>query len=86
MGGSGPGNSPAPNALQVAANEKGDGGNASYKFSVATSQVHNSGISSASGAGPVSLSVAVSNSNTGGGGAHQNIQPVLAAYYIMYIP
>jgi microcystin-dependent protein len=86
MGGSGPGNSPAPNALQVMANEKGDGGNASYKFSIASSQVHNSGISSASGAGPVALSVAVSNSNTGSGGAHPNIQPVIAAYYIMYIP
>ena len=86
MGGSGPGNSPAPNALQVMANEKGDGGNASYKFSIASSQVHNSGISSASGAGPVALSVAVSNSDTGSGGAHPNIQPVIAAYYIMYIP
>jgi microcystin-dependent protein len=86
MGGSGPGDSAAPNALQVAANEKADGGNASYKMSVATSQVHNSGITSASGAGAVSLSVAVSNSNTGSGEAHSNIQPVIAAYYIMYIP
>jgi microcystin-dependent protein len=86
MGGSGPGGSAAPNALQVTANEKADGGNASYKMSVATSQVHNSGITSASGAGSVSLSVAVSNDNTGSGGAHQNIQPVIAAYYIMYIP
>jgi microcystin-dependent protein len=86
MGGSGPGGSAAPNALEVAANEKADGGNASYKMSVATSQVHNSGITSASGAGSVSLSVAVSNDNTGSGGAHQNIQPVIAAYYIMYIP
>jgi microcystin-dependent protein len=86
MGGSGPGTSPAPNALQVAANEKADTGNASYKFSIATAQVHNSGITSASGAGPVSLSVNVSNGNTGGGGSHPNIQPVIAAYYIMYIP
>jgi microcystin-dependent protein len=86
MGGSGPGNSPAPNALQVAANEKGDGGNASYKLSVASVQTHNSGISSASGAGPVSLSVSVANGNAGGGGSHPNIQPVIAAYYIMYIP
>jgi len=30
--------------------------------------------------------IAVSNSNTGGGLAHANIQPVLACYYIMYIP
>jgi microcystin-dependent protein len=86
MGGSGPGGSAAPNALEVAANEKADGGNASYKMSVATSQVHNSGITSASGAGSVSLSVAVSNSETGSGSAHANIQPVIGAYYIMYIP
>lgn len=30
--------------------------------------------------------IAVGNSNTGGGLAHANIQPVLACYYIMYIP
>jgi len=86
MGGSGPGGAPAPNALQVMANEKADGGNASYKMSIASSQVHNSGITSASGAGPVSLNVAVSIGDAGSGGAHQNIQPVVAAYYIMYIP
>jgi microcystin-dependent protein len=32
------------------------------------------------------ITVAVSNSNVGGGGAHNNIPPVLACYYIMYIP
>lgn len=31
-------------------------------------------------------SIAVSNAATGGGLAHSNIQPVLACYYIMYIP
>ena len=31
-------------------------------------------------------SLSVGNSNTGGGLAHANIQPVLACYYIMYIP
>lgn len=31
-------------------------------------------------------SISVGNSNTGGGLAHSNIQPVLACYYIMYIP
>ena len=31
-------------------------------------------------------SISVSNSSTGGGLAHSNIQPVLACYYIMYIP
>jgi microcystin-dependent protein len=30
--------------------------------------------------------LSVGNSNTGGGLAHANIQPVLACYYIMYIP
>jgi microcystin-dependent protein len=30
--------------------------------------------------------LSVSNGNTGGGLAHANIQPVLACYYIMYIP
>jgi len=87
MGGDGPGTGGTnPTALQVAANENAEGGNGSYNIKPAISQVHNSGITSASGAGPVSLSVAVSNSDAGSGGAHQNIQPVVAAYYIMYIP
>jgi microcystin-dependent protein len=34
----------------------------------------------------ISVSVSVSNSSTGDGAAHANIQPVLASYYIMYIP
>ena len=87
MGGDGPGTGGAnPTALEVAANENAEGGNGSYNIRPAVSQVHNSGVTSASGAGSVSLSVAVSNSNTGSGGAHENIQPVVAAYYIMYIP
>jgi microcystin-dependent protein len=86
MGGGGPSGGSVPSALQVMANETAQGGNSSYKMLPADSQVHNSGITSASGAGSVSLSVAVSNDNAGSGGAHQNIQPVIAAYYIMYIP
>ena len=87
MGGGGPGSSgTTPTALQVLANFNSDGGNLGYATKPANVQVHNSGITSASGAGPVSLSVNVANSNTGGGGAHPNIQPVVAAYYIMYIP
>lgn len=39
------------------------------------------GLSSANTTG-ITLSIA----NTGSGGAHSNIQPVLACYYIMYIP
>lgn len=34
----------------------------------------------------VTTNVGVSNNNTGGNQGHSNIQPVLAAYYIMYIP
>lgn len=30
--------------------------------------------------------ISVSNANTGGGEAHNNVQPVLATYFIMYIP
>lgn len=87
MGGSGNGNTgPVPTALQVAASSNADGGNLGYTIDAAVSQVHNSGITSASGAGPVSLSIAVSNSNAGSGEPHPNIQPVIAAYYIMYIP
>lgn len=87
MGGGGPGDvGTVPTALQVAASSNGAGNTTSYNVKPAVSQVHNSGITSASGAGPVSLSVAVSNSDAGSGGAHQNIQPVVAAYYIMYIP
>ena len=32
------------------------------------------------------ITVATSNANTGGGLSHSNIQPVIAAYYIIYIP
>jgi len=34
----------------------------------------------------ITVSTSVTNSNTGGDGSHNNIQPVLATYYIMYIP
>jgi len=34
----------------------------------------------------ISVTTSVTNSSTGGGLAHANIQPVLATYYIMYIP
>lgn len=34
----------------------------------------------------VATAVSVSNTNTGSNEAHANIQPVIAAYYIMYIP
>jgi len=64
------------------------GGNSSYKLSNSTQ---------AAGAGRTSLAksnvssnapgnVALAIDNTGSGQAHANIQPVIAAYYIMYIP
>ena len=34
----------------------------------------------------VDITTSVTNTNTGGGEAHANIQPVIASYYIMYIP
>lgn len=34
----------------------------------------------------ISVSTSVVNSNTGGGLSHPNVQPVIACYYIMYIP
>lgn len=86
MGGGGPGSGNVPTSTQVMSNETAQGGNSSYKMLSANVQSHNSGITSASGAGPVSLSIAVTNSNAGSGESHANIQPVIAAYYIMYIP
>ena len=86
MGGGGPGSGSVPNSTQVISNETAQGGNSSYKMLPANVQSHNSGITSASGAGAVSLNVAVTNATTGSGQAHANIQPVIAAYYIMYIP
>jgi microcystin-dependent protein len=86
MGGGGPGSGSVPNSTQVMSNETAQGGNSSYKMLPANVQSHNSGITSASGAGPVSLSIAVTNANTGSNESHANIQPVIAAYYIMYIP
>jgi microcystin-dependent protein len=44
-----------------------------------------SGISSVNTAG-TTVSVSVTNASTGGGEYHANTQPVLACYYIMYIP
>lgn len=87
MGGSGPNSSgPIPTATQVAASSNNDSGNLGYAMKSANVQTHNSGVTSASGAGSVSLSINVTNSSTGSGNAHPNIQPVIAAYYIMYIP
>ena len=34
----------------------------------------------------ITVTTSITNNNTGGGNSHANIQPVLACYYIMYIP
>jgi microcystin-dependent protein len=54
-----------------------------YSYRTATSALLDAtvGQSSSSATG-----VTVTNANAGTGGAHANIQPVLACYYIMYIP
>jgi microcystin-dependent protein len=51
----------------------------------ATSLPATVGKTSQTAGGSISAAITVAN-NTGGGGAHSNIQPVLACYYIMYIP
>ena len=64
------------------------GGNSSYRLSN-SSQSAGAGISSLSKSTVSSNApgnVAIGIDNTGGGQAHANIQPVIAAYYIMYIP
>lgn len=87
LGGGGPGSSGGvATAQQIVASSNTDGGNLGYLTKAASIQSHNSGISSPSGAGPVSVSVSVTNLPTGSGAGHNNIQPVLGCYYIMYIP
>lgn len=55
---------------------QGDGSRTSVPLAKNTSSVSLS----------VDITTSVTNTNTGGGAAHANIQPVIAAYYIMYIP
>ena len=43
-------------------------------------------LNTASNTTGISVTTSVSNNNTGGDQSHPNIQPVLACYYIMYIP
>jgi microcystin-dependent protein len=56
-------------------------GNYSYRTGTSALADATIGRSSSSATG-----VTVTNANAGSGGAHSNIQPVLACYYIMYIP
>jgi len=61
------------------------GGNSSYDLVNATTTTATVGKSGTNTSLGLSVAVTVAN-NTGGGSAHSNIQPVLACYYIMYIP
>jgi microcystin-dependent protein len=56
-------------------------GNFSYRTGTSALLTATVGLSSTDTTG-----VTVTNANAGTGGAHSNIQPVLACYYIMYIP
>ena len=66
--------------LQAAMYEDGNG---SYRLSNSTTSPANLGVTSPT---KTNLTVGVTNSSVGNGVAHTNIQPVVAAYYIMYIP
>jgi microcystin-dependent protein len=65
-------------ASQYAASERDISGNSDYEISAGTGE--------ADVGRTKSSSTGISIDNTGGGQAHANIQPVLATYYIMYIP
>lgn len=70
----------AGGTLQV---EMSEGGNGSYRLSNSTTPIATLGETSSVS---TNINVGVSISYTGGGTAHSNVQPVIAAYYIMYIP
>ena len=58
-----------------------DGGNLGYQLTNALNPEATLGLSSST-----KTNLSVANSATGGGLSHLNIQPVLACYYIMYLP
>ncbi len=64
------------NTVRFAGGDKDQGETAFYFTNTQACQTSTTGISA-------SISV---NASTGGGAGHANIQPVLACYYIMYIP
>lgn len=71
--------------------DSGQGGNSSYRLNnspaaYATSGLTSSSLTNITITSNTSNNVSVAVNNTGSGQAHNNIQPVLAAYYIMYIP
>lgn len=62
-----------------------DGGNLGYRAVNSTAAPAAVGLTSPTKTN-LAVSVDVTNTYEGGSGAHSNIQPVLACYYIMYIP
>jgi microcystin-dependent protein len=72
--------SPNPHSHTVAGSvQAGGAGDASRRGVIATVTTSSVDLS-------VAVSTGVTISSTGSGGSHANIQPVIAAYYIMYIP
>jgi microcystin-dependent protein len=59
------------------------GGNLGYDLVNTTGTTATVGLTSSDSTG---ISVAITNASAGGGQSHSNIPPVLACYYIMYIP
>ena len=73
---------PAPTSTNYVARTLSGVGDLSY-FASASATNATVGKSSNASTG---ISVSVANNPTGGGQSHNNVQPVLACYYIMYIP
>ena len=74
--------SPNPHSHTISYLNKGAGDGSNVIGSQPSSNVKTTSSVSLS----VDINTSVTNSDTGGGAAHSNIQPVIAAYYIMYIP
>lgn len=72
--------SPNPHSHNVAGTTNPGGSGTGDRKAVAAS------VTTSSVSLSVDITTSVTNANTGGGAAHANIQPVIAAYYIMYIP
>ena len=74
--------SPNPHSHTISYLNKGAGDGSNVIGSQVSSNIKNTSSVSLT----VDITTSVTNANTGGGAAHANIQPVIAAYYIMYIP
>ena len=74
--------SPNPHSHTISYLNKGAGDGSNVIGSQVSSNIKTTSSVSLS----VDITTSVTNANTGGGAAHANIQPVIAAYYIMYIP